>query len=82
MATRAAAALPSTISRFTSNCPPLPATSDRFRARVVNMVRQESGESVSVTAELQDEYGATPHEAFSKIEAAVEQWVKDQTASH
>jgi hypothetical protein len=45
------------------------------------MVRLESGQTVSVNAELQDAYGATRDEAFSKIEMAVEEWVKDPTRS-
>jgi hypothetical protein len=56
-----------------------PATAGPFYARVVNMVRREAGHDVSVNAELQDAYGATPDEAVSRIEAAVEKWVKDQT---
>jgi hypothetical protein len=43
------------------------------------MVRLESGQQVSVNADLRDEHGATPDEAFSKIEAALEEWVKSQT---
>jgi hypothetical protein len=46
-----------------------------FCARVVHLVRLESGHVVSVTAELQDAYGATLDEAVSKIEAMVETWV-------
>jgi hypothetical protein len=55
------------------------ATAGRFYAQAVNMVRLESGQTVSVNAELQNEYGATPDEAFSKIERAVEAWAQRQT---
>jgi hypothetical protein len=54
----------------------------RFYARVVNMERLESGNTASVNPELQDAYGATRDEAYSRLEAAVEEWVKDQTRSH
>jgi hypothetical protein len=53
-----------------------PADEGRFYAQAVNMVRLESGRTMPVNAELQDSYGATPDEAFSRIEAAVEAWVK------
>jgi hypothetical protein len=46
------------------------------------MVRLEGGGTVSVDADLQDAYGATPDEAYSKLEGAVEEWVNDQTRSH
>jgi hypothetical protein len=59
-----------------------PANACRCYAHVVNMVRLESGHTASVNAELQDAYGATPDEAVSKIEAAVEEWVKDEARSH
>jgi hypothetical protein len=42
------------------------------------MVRLQSGETVSVNAKFQDEYGARRDEAFSTVEAAIEAWVKDQ----
>lgn len=58
-----------------------PANAGRFYAQVVNMVRLESGQTVSVNIELEDAYGATPDEAYSTLEAAVEAWVKDQTPS-
>jgi hypothetical protein len=58
-----------------------PPAAGLFRAQVVNMVRLEGGHAVSVNADLQDAYGATPDEAYSKLEAAVEAWVKDQTPS-
>lgn len=58
------------------------ANPDRFYAHVVNMVRLESGHTVSVIAELQDAYGATPDEAVSKVDAMVEKWVKDQARSN
>jgi hypothetical protein len=51
----------------------------RFCARVVNMVRLQAGQIVSVNAELQEEYGATRHEAFSRMEAVVEVWARNQT---
>jgi hypothetical protein len=56
-----------------------PGNAGRFYARAVNMVRLESGQQVSVNADLRGEYGATPDEAFSRMEAAVEVWVRDQT---
>jgi hypothetical protein len=56
-----------------------PATAGRYCAQVVNMVRRHAGDTMSVDPGLPDVYGATPDEAFSKIEAAVETWVKDQT---
>jgi hypothetical protein len=58
-----------------------PANPDRCYAQVMNMVRLEAGHTVSVDAELPDTYGATLDEAFSTIEAAVEEWVKEQTRS-
>ena len=58
-----------------------PADAGRFYAHVVNMVRLEGGQTVSINADLQDAYGATPDEAYSTLEAAVEAWVKDQTSS-
>jgi hypothetical protein len=57
-----------------------PAESTRFYAQVVNMVRLESGQTVPVNAGLLDAYGATPAEVVSKLEAAVEKWVRDQSA--
>jgi hypothetical protein len=48
----------------------------QFCAAVVNMVRRESGDTVSVNAGLPDAHGATRDEALSKIQAAVEAWVK------
>ena len=45
-------------------------------ARVVNMVRLESGHTVAVNAELPDQRGATLDEAFSHLEVAVAEWVK------
>jgi hypothetical protein len=56
-----------------------PPHAGRFYAQAVNIVRLESGQTVSVDAELQNEYGATPDEAFSKIERAVEAWAQRQT---
>jgi hypothetical protein len=54
-------------------------TAEQFYARVVNLVRQDSGETVSINAELQDAYGATRDVAVSRIETALAAWVKDQT---
>jgi hypothetical protein len=58
--------------------PPRLLKTGRFYAIVVNMVRRTSGESVSVAMELPGEYGATPDEAASKIDAAVAAWAKNQ----
>jgi len=41
------------------------------------MVRLESGHTMAVNAELQDQPGATLDEAFANSEVAVEAWVKD-----
>jgi hypothetical protein len=57
-----------------------PAIAGRFFAHVVSMVRWEAGKTVPVNAAaLRHEHGATPGEAFSRIDAAVEEWVKNQT---
>jgi hypothetical protein len=56
-----------------------PGNVGRYYARVVNMVRLESGHQVTVNADLRGEYGATPDEAFSRLEAAVAAWVKART---
>jgi hypothetical protein len=56
-----------------------PSIAGRFFAHVVNMVRWDADRTVPVNAGLQHEHGATPDEAFSRIDAAVEQWVKQQT---
>jgi hypothetical protein len=48
-----------------------------FCARIVNMVQAKS--QMSVNADLQDEYGATPDEAVAQIEAVVKKWVKGET---
>jgi hypothetical protein len=58
--------------------PPTSSTGGRFYAIVVNMVRRTSGEILSVTTELRGEYGATPDEAASKIDAAVAAWAKNR----
>jgi hypothetical protein len=50
----------------------------RFYAKAVNLVRLESGQQVEVNVDLHGAYGATPDEAFSRIEALVETWVKNQ----
>jgi hypothetical protein len=60
---------------------PAAANAGRFYAQVVNMVQLESGGTASVHAELQDAYGTTPDEAFSRIDKAVEEWVRSQTRS-
>ncbi len=59
----------------------MPANMVHFYARVVNMVRLESGHTTAVNAELQDQPGATLDEAFANSEAAVEAWVKGQARS-
>jgi hypothetical protein len=51
-----------------------------FCARVMNLVRLDSGETVSVDALIEDEHAATPAEALSRLEAAVEDWVTWQTS--
>jgi phage FluMu protein Com len=58
-----------------------PATAARFYAKVVNMVRVAAGQTVPVD-ELQDAYGATADEAVTNLEAAVKEWVKEQTRSN
>jgi hypothetical protein len=58
-----------------------PANTVFFFARVMNMVRLESGHTVAVDAELPDQPAATLDEAFANSEAAVEAWAKDQTRS-
>ena len=58
-----------------------PADAGRFYAQVVNMVRLEGGQSVSINADLPDRYGASPEEAYSALEADVEAWVKAKTPS-
>jgi CheY-like chemotaxis protein len=58
------------------------ATADHFRAHVMNMVLLEGGQTVSVNPDLQDEYGPTPQRALSRIERAVDEWVKDHTPLH
>jgi hypothetical protein len=57
-------------------------TADHFRAHVMNMVLLEAGQTVSVHADLQDEYGPTPQRALSRIERAVNEWVHDHTPLH
>jgi hypothetical protein len=58
-----------------------PADVGRFYAHVEKMVRLEGGHTISVDADLQDAYGATPDEAYYTLEVAVEAWLKDQTPS-
>ena len=59
--------------------PPRLLSEGRFYAIVVNMVRRTpGGESLSVTTALSGEYGETPDEAASKIDAAVAAWAKNQ----
>jgi hypothetical protein len=50
----------------------------RFCARAVNIVRLESGHTVSVDTDLSSVFSSTRHEAVSKIEAALAVWVKAQ----
>jgi hypothetical protein len=59
--------------------PAPPADGGLFYAQVVNIVQLEGGHTVSVNAALQDAYGATPDEAYSTLEAAIEARMKDQT---
>ncbi len=47
-----------------------PANADQFCARLVNMVRLGSGQTVSVRADLQPEYGATRDEVQSARQEA------------
>jgi hypothetical protein len=56
-----------------------PGNVGRFYAKVVNLVRLEAGQQVSVNVDLHGAYGATPDEAFSRIEAVLDAWMKDQT---
>jgi hypothetical protein len=59
--------------------PPRLLSEGRFYAIVVNMVRRmPAGESLEVATELSGQYGATPDEAASKIDAAVAAWAKNQ----
>jgi hypothetical protein len=60
---------------------PTPGNGVRFYAQVLNMGRLESGRTVAFAPDVQDESGITRDEAFSKIDAAIETWVKDQTRS-
>jgi hypothetical protein len=55
--------------------PPSLLQAGRFYAIAVNMVRLTTGESVSIATKLHGEYGATPDEAVSKLEAAVLAWI-------
>jgi hypothetical protein len=59
-----------------------PGSAGHFRARAVNMVRLEAGQTLSVAAELPDEYGATRDEVCARVDAAVDGWAKDQARSH
>jgi hypothetical protein len=58
-----------------------PAIAHRFRAHLSNIVRLGPRQTVSINATLQAEYATTRDEAFSRIEAAVEKWVKDVALS-
>jgi hypothetical protein len=51
------------------------AENSRYVATLVNMVRVEAGDMISVDSELHDEYGATQAEAFAKLEAAIKKWL-------
>jgi hypothetical protein len=55
---------------------------ERFCARAANTVRLESGQTVSVNADLPDTYSSTRHEAVSNIETAIAVWVKAQRRSN
>ena len=57
-----------------------PGRVNRFYAKVVNLIRLESGDRVPVNAHPHGAYGATPDEAFSRVEAVVEAWVKQHNA--
>ena len=54
-----------------------PAIAGHSCARIVNLVRRTYGEVVSVNAGLQDQYGTTPDDVVSKIDASVAAWVND-----
>jgi hypothetical protein len=59
-----------------------PVNADRgYYAVVVNLVRREASQTVSVNAGLHAIYGATPDEAVSRIEAVVDAWVDRQPRS-
>ena len=58
------------------------ANARRFCARATNVVRLESGHTESVNAELPGMYSSTRHEAVSKIETALAEWVKAQKRSN
>jgi hypothetical protein len=53
-----------------------PAPAGHFYARVLNMVRLESGHAVVIAVNFQDTYAATRHEAVSRMEEAIDAWIK------
>ena len=53
----------------------------RSCARAVNIVRLESGHTVSVDPDLSSVFSSTRHKAVSNIEAALAVWVKAQKGS-
>jgi hypothetical protein len=59
--------------------PPRVLPAGRFYAVVINMVKRASGQTFPVTTELPGEYGATPHEAVERVEAAVAAWMTSPT---
>jgi hypothetical protein len=56
-----------------------PTKRTRFRARVLNAVRTDSGQAVHPGPACPDADGARRGEAALNIEAAMEQWVTAQT---
>ena len=53
-----------------------PTTSGICFARIVNMVRLESGLTVPVNAGLSAQHGATRADACSRLDKAVTEWVE------
>jgi hypothetical protein len=53
-------------------------TAQRFFAQAVNIVRLESGQTVSVNADLPRVHGPTRHEVVVRVEATVAAWVTNQ----
>jgi hypothetical protein len=55
------------------------ANSGRYFVKVLQMRRRvETGSQIPIDPQLRDEYGATPAEAFARIEAAVKKWQAGQ----
>ena len=50
-----------------------------FCAQVLNTVRLESGNPVTVHPYVPDAYAVTPDGAVEQLEATIKQWVQDQT---